>query len=94
MQETSKFYFTFGSDPEFPYGFGEFVEIEASDEDEAREVFRAVFPSRPGSQFLNCSSVYSEFEWVQRVKEKYYKGVSPSAVITVRKERPQNIDCK
>ena len=90
--KTSKFYFTFGSDPEFPYGFGEFVEIEAADEDEAREVFRAVFPSRPGSQFLNCSSVYTELEWKQRVKDKYYKGVEPSAVISIKKKVPQNIE--
>lgn len=91
MEETSKFYFTFGSDKTFPYGFGEFVEIEAADEIEAREVFTAVFPKKPGSPYLNCASVYYESEW-DRVREKYYKGVEPSAVISVRKKTPQNIE--
>lgn len=78
----SKFYFTFGCDNNFPYGFHEYVEIEARNEDEARAVFQAIWPNRDGSPFLNCASVYDEKYWKQ-VSEKYYKNVEPSATVKI-----------
>ena len=80
----AKFCFTFGCDEQFPYDFHEFVEIEAEDENEAREVFRAIWPPREGSSFLNCSMVYSESSW-RTVGDKYYRGVEPAAVVSIKR---------
>lgn len=79
-----KFYFTFGSDDHFPYEFHEYVEIEARDENEAREVFRVIWPNREDSPFLNCASVYDEHYW-KSVSEKYYKNVKPAAVVRIER---------
>lgn len=77
-----KFYFTFGYDDNYPYGFHEYVEIEARNESEAREVFGAIWPNRDGSLCINCASVYDEEYWKQ-VSEKYYKNVKPSATVKI-----------
>jgi len=55
-----KFYFTFGTDPQFPH-YGGWAEVFAANEDEARKKFRARHANRSG--FLNCAFVYSEAEW-------------------------------
>ncbi len=55
------FYFTFGSDEDFPYQNG-FIVIRAKSEVDAYAEFRTMFPDRnPG--VLNCSFVYTEDEW-------------------------------
>ncbi len=56
-----KYFFTYGSEGQ-PY-IGGWSEVEAKDEDMARELFRLVHPSKNG--FLPCSSVYSEYDFYQ-----------------------------
>jgi hypothetical protein len=54
----SKFFFTFGSDPGFPYQYG-WVEVHAPDQGAAVDAFRARFPDRhPG--LVNCAFYYTE----------------------------------
>lgn len=56
-----KVYYTFGSDPRFPFSGG-WVEVEASTMKEAHIVFRPNFPDRePG--ILNCSDYYTEAQF-------------------------------
>jgi len=55
---TLKFYFTFGTDKQFPYNRG-WVEVIAENEKEAEAKFREKFPDKtPG--ILNCACVYAE----------------------------------
>ncbi len=56
-----KVYYTFGTDPRFPF-CGGWVEVEASTMKEAHAVFRVNFPDRePG--VLNCSDYYTEAQF-------------------------------
>lgn len=60
---TKKYFFTFGTDPQFPFGFEDYVEIHADTGEQAAQKFKAAFPCRPGSTLLNCAFVYSETQW-------------------------------
>lgn len=75
-----KFYFTFGSNPLFPFGENEYVVIEANDERTAHKIFRAVWPPRPGSECTNCAFCYPEDKW-KDVYPRFYAGVDPSSFI-------------
>ena len=44
-----KFFFTFGSNPRYPYGRDEFVEVHTDTGDQAAQKFKLAFPCRPGS---------------------------------------------
>lgn len=56
----SKFYFTYGTDPAYPFRDG-WTEIEAPDQNTAAELFQEIHPDRPGSEgILNCAFVYEE----------------------------------
>lgn len=59
-----KFYFTFGSDEAFPYKGG-WVEILAEDRGQAKEIFKAEYPNRPGSCCLNYAFNYSEEKFLK-----------------------------
>jgi len=55
---TLKFYYTFGTDKQFPYNRG-WVEVIAENAKEADAKFREKFPDKtPG--ILNCAFVYTE----------------------------------
>ena len=54
-----KFYFTFGREKEHPYQGG-WVEIVAENREQAKEIFKAEYPNRPGSSFLNYAFDYTE----------------------------------
>lgn len=75
-----RFYYTFGTDPAFPHGAGEYVAVEAESEAEADQKFMEVYPPRPGSSLLNCAFVYAA-EKFEAFRDKYYKGVEPARVI-------------
>lgn len=55
----SKYYFTFGTDPRYPFQGG-WVEVEAENAKMAIAVFNAAHPPREGSKCINCSSYYPE----------------------------------
>lgn len=54
-----RFYFTFGTDRRFPF-CGGWVEILAKDMQAAQKIFEQHYPSRPGSDLLNCAFCYTE----------------------------------
>lgn len=56
-----KFYFTFGTDPGFPY-CGGYLIIIAKNLKEACENFSQLYPDRHKNT-LNCAFVYSEEKW-------------------------------
>lgn len=76
----ARFYYTFGSDPQFPHGMDEFVEVEAGDMNNADRKFMAIYPPRPGSSLLNCAFVYDEMEF-NKFRDKYYCGKEPARII-------------
>ena len=86
--ENPKFYFTFGSNPQFPFTEYEYVVIQAENEAAAHKIFRSVWPPRPGSNCTNCAFTYSEEEW-NDIYLKYYAGIAPSAFIRQGKHHEQ-----
>lgn len=76
------FYFTFGSDPEFPFGWNDYVLIQCANEGEACRLFNAVFPKRPKSNCMNCAFMYNKLQWERGVKT-HYEGREPAASIIV-----------
>ena len=76
----NKYYFTFGTNPQFPFGEHEFVMIEAESIREAAEIFRKLWPDRPGHEgVLNCADCYTESQFTP-IRKKHYDGKEPSAV--------------
>ena len=75
-----KFYFTFGSDPEYPFGFSEYVVVLADGWDEACDKFQNKYPSRPGSWLINCACIYTQKSWDRGIWT-YYSGMEPSDII-------------
>lgn len=76
----SSYYFTFGSDPEFPYR-NAWIEIVASSWEEATELFRQAVPDRtPGT--LNCSFCYDQEKWEQLDPPLHWIGYECVTVIT------------
>lgn len=73
------YYITFGSDSQFPYPDG-YVIIKAESNEQAREIFKAHFPNRPGSECLNFSFMYEEDRW-NELKTQFYKDKEPCEVI-------------
>ncbi len=57
----NKYYYTFGTDENFPYYCGH-VEIYAESWEKAHEKFRTRFPDRHKNT-LNCAFYYDEKEW-------------------------------
>lgn len=76
MKETSanKYFYTFGSDPGYPYQNG-WVEVHATTREEADRKFRARFPDRPGHEgIMNFAFSYSEERWVEMNPEQTWHG--------------------
>ena len=67
-----KFYFTYGSNKQFPFQFG-WTEIEAPTKAVACALFRAFHPDKdPDTPLLNCAMVYTEAEF--KDTRMYLKG--------------------
>lgn len=73
-------FYTFGTDPEFPFGIEEFVEVHADTPSRANKKFMARFPCREGSTLINCAWVYPEAEW-EKVYNEHYSGKRPAIII-------------
>ena len=80
------YYFTFGSDENYPYGRDDYVMVEAGDFTEAVNLFRAVHPDRDNG-CVNCAFWYSEEEWNgDGGTSRYYKGIEPVETISVERK--------
>ena len=77
-----KYYFTFGTDPQFPYKANEYVVAEAVNKNMAIRMFMAKYPG-PYAMIANCSFCYPEEEF-EKNRDKYYKGVEPADVLQVK----------
>ncbi len=89
-----KYYFTFGSDEDFPY-YGGWVIIEAANETMARELFAIIYPNKHHTT-LNCAWVYSEedFEQTDMFKKNNNLGSACHAhfkLMAFEYEPPKNI---
>lgn len=89
-----KYYFTFGSDEEFPY-HGGWVIIEAASQMMARLLFQSIYPDRHQNT-LNCAWVYDaeEFEKTDMYKNNDNLGSACHAhfkLMAFEYEQPQNI---
>ena len=73
-------FYTFGTDPEFPFGIEEFVEVHADTPSQANKKFMVRFPCREGSTLINCAWVYPEAEW-EKVYNEHYSGKKPAIII-------------
>ena len=71
-RKTNKYYYTFGSDPKFPYQDG-WVEVRATSWEEAHAKFRARFPDRHEGT-LNCAFFYDEAKWMEMDPESAWHG--------------------
>ncbi len=78
------FYFTFGTDPLFPYGYHDYVLIMCSNEGEACKLFNALHPKRTGSNVMNCAFMYNEAQWEKGVKQHYVGRDPIEQIIVVR----------
>lgn len=67
-----RYFYTFGSDPSFPYHDG-WVEVYADSWNEAHEKFRARFPDRHKNT-LNCAFFYDEEQWRKMDPEHTWHG--------------------
>ena len=78
----AKFYFTYGTDPAFPYQGG-WTEIEAEDLHRALSAFKTFHPNRNGSECYNFAFVYAEDAWENIYDEKDYRDHKCREQITV-----------
>lgn len=89
-----RLYFTFGSDPAYPYGREDYVMILGKDRHDCIEAYRKRYPDRPGSGAYNAAMSYTAGEWPE-IKERYYKDKEPAEVImsdTVYGCKPEGYD--
>lgn len=75
-----RYYFTFGSDPAYPYGRDDYVIAIGTDRHDCINAFRKKYPNRPGSDAVNCADIYSATKW-EEVSKKYYNGVTPREIL-------------
>lgn len=75
------FYFTFGTNPQFPYGLNQFVIAEAVNKNMAMRMFKAKYPG-PNEELVNCAFCYTEEEF-DKFRNEHYSGVKPSDIIRV-----------
>lgn len=70
----ANFYATFGSDPNYPYGRGVYVKVEAKNVREARQLYSMVHPPRNPAEpnVINCADMYTEEEWKDAKQRGYY----------------------
>ena len=76
-----KTYFTFGTDPAFPFGINDYVIVEAPSISKACDLFNMIHPPRHDN-VVNCAFFYSE-ERFNEFRDKYYKDVLPAETITL-----------
>lgn len=68
----NRFFYTFGSDPQYPYKNG-WVEVHAETWEQAHEKFRTRFPD-VHKDTLNCAFFYDADRWAQMNPEANWAG--------------------
>ena len=76
------FYFTFGTDEEFPFRGG-WIIIESPNMIAAKNIFKEYFPPRDTGGCLNYSFCYSEEEFKKTIMYKEYDNLGAGCHITI-----------
>ena len=88
-------YFTFGSDPAFPYGRNDYLIAIGKDMRDCIDTYKKAYPNRPGSESLNCADYYTAAEW-KETGDRYYKNIRyPKEILvsdTVYGNKPAGFD--
>lgn len=77
------FYFTFGTDTHYPYGYDDYVLIRCEDAEQACKLFDAVHKPRHEG-VMNCAFMYGEEEWDYVVKKQYEDRAPVETIIISR----------
>ena len=80
QQAYPAFYFTFGTDPQYPYGQDDYVVVRAENLSNAVQKFRQKYPNRPRSSAVNCAFWYTQKQWDNGTSQ-YYAGREPADTI-------------
>jgi hypothetical protein len=76
------YYFTFGTDEQFPYP-SRYMVVQAENHNQAIQLFRVRHPDRPGHEGIyNASDSYDETYWLESVS-KYYVDQPPAETIRI-----------
>lgn len=79
------YYFTFGTDPDYPFAGG-WVTVAAPSRQAAVQIFRLYYPNEANTEALNCADVYTEEEFKETgMEETGNFGAFCHAVIEPRK---------
>lgn len=83
--EKRSFFFTFGTDPAYPYGINDYVEVKARSLNGAAMLFNIVHPPRQGSDLVNCAFMYTERQFNEfRAKLYNYPPVETIEISVVK----------
>lgn len=88
------YYFTFGSDPAYPYERNEYVMVLGKDRADCIEAYRKKHPNRPGSEAFNAADCYPAEEW-EKLKTRYYPGKEPAEILVSEKvygQKPEGFE--
>lgn len=76
-----KMYFTFGSDPRYPHGRGDYMVVMGQTQKDCIDTYQKKYPPRdPESHIINCADYYNQAQW-DKLKNDYFKGVEPKEVL-------------
>ncbi len=85
----NSYYYTFGSNPAFPYRNG-WVVVKATSMEEANRKFRTRFPDRPGHEgIMNCAFYYDKKQWAEMDPE--HSTVGSATGLSNKPSLPQSI---
>lgn len=73
-------YFTFGSDPKYPYGREDYVIVLGKDRSDCIRTYQAKYPNRTGSDCFNAADCYTEQEWAE-IGAMYYEDKEPADIL-------------
>lgn len=72
-------YFTFGTDPKFPYGIDDYVIVIGSSRKDCIETFKKKYPGKP-EHVINCSDYYTTSQW-NKSTGRHYNGRRPAELL-------------
>lgn len=79
FDEMRRFYYTFGSADDYPFGREDYVVVEAWSQNDANRIFRTHHPDK-NAGVLNCADYYTEAQF-REMKDAYYPGRKPTEIL-------------
>ena len=84
-------YFTFGSDKNYPFQNGYLI-VKAESIHQAIDLFKVKYPNRKDSGCVNCSFYYSQEQWDNECL-KFYENQKPFEILSLMVEKENNEVC-